>query len=422
MPSDTPSGGNLRDFLSEIAASTAQAIGNEFLASLVHSMREAMDVSMVFITTGIGDPPTRVRTMASWRADGPGEAMEYDLEGTPCRLVYEGETLVVSEGLYHRFEKENGYEGYIGVPLLGGSGKVRGHLAILSRRPFEDTSTATAIAVIFGQRVAAEIQRLEHEREREALLASLTRANRRLSNRHAALRQSNETKALLIGMMAHDLRNPLSVILNRGELIAALIEGARETDPRANESCKVIIDTAERMDRLIASALVQAKSEAESISLDVQSFPASRAVQVAVSLNSMSAEKKGMTITVDAPDDVIVRGDEDRIVEALDNLIRNAVKYSHPGQEVRVETALLPDVVEFRVSDQGQGLTPEDSARAFRQFQRLSAKPTGGESSTGLGLSIVKTIAEAHGGTARAESQGRGQGSCFSFSIPRTLV
>ena len=118
----------------------------------------------------------------------------------------------------------------------------------------------------------------------------------------------------------------------------------------------------------------------------------------------------------------MARGDEDRIVEALDNLVFNAIKYSHPGQKITVSARQLPDTIEIEVRDEGQGLTGEDCARAFRQFQRLSAKPTAGESATGLGLAIVKAIAEAHGGTVNVSSAGKGQGATFTLSLPRSLI
>ena len=106
----------MQNILSEIASSTMQSIGTPFLAALVKSMRGAMEATLVFITTGIGTPPLRAHSMASWQENGIKDAFEYDLEGTPCRLVYKGEALIISEGLYKRFPRETGFEGYVGVP------------------------------------------------------------------------------------------------------------------------------------------------------------------------------------------------------------------------------------------------------------------------------------------------------------------
>lgn len=412
----------MKEILTEIATSTAQSIGTEFLAALVRSMREAMEVKLVFITVGMGEPPRRARSVASWQQSGPADAQEYDLEGTPCRFVYNGETLIISEGLYKRFSEDEKYEGYIGVPLRGVYNRVIGHFAVFSEKPIAKAEQGTAIVKLFATRAEAELLRLEHEREREALITSLARSNRRLSNRHEALRQSNEAKTMLLGMAAHDLRNPLAAILNRSELIQSLI--AREDSAsvgmaKALESCNIIISTTERMERLIASTLSRAKAETAAIVLDSQEFPVNKTIEVAIALNHAAAERKSIAINFENPEMIITIGDEDRIVEALDNLIRNAIKYSFPGQKVSVGARINPASLDVFVSDEGQGLTGEDCERAFQQFQRLSAKPTAGEPSTGLGLAIVKTIAEAHGGKATVLSAGKGMGATFTLSLPR---
>ena len=98
----------MQGILSQIARDTAQSIGVEFLAALVKSIREAMEANLVFITTGVGNPAHRARSMASWRKSGPNDSFEYDLEGTPCRLVYNGETVVISKALYQRFPRDRG--------------------------------------------------------------------------------------------------------------------------------------------------------------------------------------------------------------------------------------------------------------------------------------------------------------------------
>jgi signal transduction histidine kinase len=113
--------------------------------------------------------------------------------------------------------------------------------------------------------------------------------------------------------------------------------------------------------------------------------------------------------------------DEVHFRRAVDNLVNNAIKYSPQGTEVLV--TITPRVVEGQtwveilVSDQGPGLSPEDKAQAFGLFQRLSAQPTGGEFSTGLGLSIVKQMVELHGGRIWIESEW-GHGATFGFEIP----
>ena len=112
--------------------------------------------------------------------------------------------------------------------------------------------------------------------------------------------------------------------------------------------------------------------------------------------------------------------DTDRIREAIDNLISNAIKYSPIGGKIGVAVSHEGGDTIVRVSDEGAGLSPEDLGRLFGRFQRLSAKPTAGESSTGLGLSIVKRIIDMHGGEVTADSQGPGKGSTFMITLPAT--
>ncbi len=109
----------------------------------------------------------------------------------------------------------------------------------------------------------------------------------------------------------------------------------------------------------------------------------------------------------------------DRMREAIDNLVSNAIKYCPMGGKISVDRRPHDaDQPAIRVTDQGAGLSPEDIGRLFGRFQRLSAKPTAGESSTGLGLSIVKRIVDMHGGSMSAHSAGPGQGATFSITLP----
>jgi signal transduction histidine kinase len=114
--------------------------------------------------------------------------------------------------------------------------------------------------------------------------------------------------------------------------------------------------------------------------------------------------------------------DADRMREAIDNLISNAIKYSPIGGKIAVVVSHEHNNTIIRIADQGAGLSPEDLGRLFGRFQRLSAKPTAGESSTGLGLSIVKRIIDMHGGEVTANSEGPGQGSTFTVTLPATEI
>ena len=136
--------------------------------------------------------------------------------------------------------------------------------------------------------------------------------------------------------------------------------------------------------------------------------------------NLPSAVNKQQAIAVSAPPNVVTMCDADRIREAIDNLVSNAIKYSPIGGKIAVAVTHEGGDTVIRIADQGAGLSPEDLGRLFGRFQRLSAKPTAGESSTGLGLSIVKRIIDMHGGHVTAESAGPGQGSTFTVTLPAT--
>jgi signal transduction histidine kinase len=130
------------------------------------------------------------------------------------------------------------------------------------------------------------------------------------------------------------------------------------------------------------------------------------------------AEAKLQRIHASAEDGCLVEGDEDWLRQVLENLLGNAIKYSPPRRSIFLSVARAGGSVRVEVRDEGPGLTEDDRAKIFGRFQRLSARPTGGESSTGLGLSIVKQLVERHHGRVWAESPGRGQGSSFLVELP----
>jgi signal transduction histidine kinase len=417
------------DPIYRIAESTAAEIGTDFLSALVRCMHDAMDVSVALITRGIGEPPVRARAAFSWRKAGSEFPEEYDLEGTPCSLVYQGQRLLVPEELWRKFPRDAGKEGYCGVPLRNSSGRVAGHFSVFSDLPIASPERAEGIMRIFGLRVEAELQRIESEREREALVARLSHAIGRLDHQHRRTRRANEFKTEALSMVAHDLRSPLAAIINRAEFIGALIDkdaaggdkdkSASTLREKLHASCAAISRSADRMEQMIADLLVSARNEASAISLRCTAVDLADPVRTAIGLNQAAANGKQLRISETLTHAGRIMADEDRLIEAIDNLLSNAVKYSSTGGAIVVETGSDADAgfAFVRISDRGQGMSEEDVAQAFQRFQRLSAKPTAGESSTGLGLAIVKAIAEAHGGSVEAASAGKGHGSAFTLRL-----
>jgi signal transduction histidine kinase len=170
------------------------------------------------------------------------------------------------------------------------------------------------------------------------------------------------------------------------------------------------------VDHLISDAM----ADAFDITIRREPVDVASLVSEVTETNMPSAVNKQQIINVSAPPNFVTMCDADRIREAIDNLVSNAIKYSPIGGKITVSVKHEGPNTVIRVSDQGAGLSPEDLGRLFGRFQRLSAKPTAGESSTGLGLSIVKRIIDMHGGHVTADSPGPGQGSTFTVTLPAT--
>jgi signal transduction histidine kinase len=218
----------------------------------------------------------------------------------------------------------------------------------------------------------------------------------------------------LLGLAAHDLRSPLTGIIG----FADLIEEEADYDSDVHEYAGIIKKDADRMLALINDLLVTAALDGKSIELDCRPMDLRTLAAESARAFGVLAEKKGQPLEVRLPTrPVPVSADILRLRQVLDNLVSNAVKYTPPGRPLRIEVRFTGTHGVVAVTDDGPGLSDEDRAHLFKRFKRLSAQPTGGENSTGLGLSIVRELAELHGGTVEVEST-LGAGSTFSLVLP----
>jgi signal transduction histidine kinase len=309
-----------------------------------------------------------------------------------------------------------------------GSGR---EVVVLLEAPKELSETDRALIEIFGSRLSIAFDNVilyqqlqDANAQLEDRVVQRTRAlmsaNRRLSAQWMRLQRANAFKNEILGTVAHDLKNPLGVILGRTEMLSELISAGTPPDTMSSQ-IEHIRNAARRMTSMVDHLISDAMADAFDISIRREPVDVAALAAEVAEANQPLAANKQQTITVAAADEEMAACDADRIREAIDNLISNAVKYSPVGGRIAVEVA--PDgeaQVAIRIIDEGPGLSPEDAGRLFGRFQRLSAKPTGGESSTGLGLSIVKKIVEMHDGDITADSPGPGRGATFTIRLPRS--
>lgn len=264
---------------------------------------------------------------------------------------------------------------------------------------------------------------LKLRRTQEALNALNAELARALSIAEAQQHRAEEAsrfKTELLSIAAHDLKNPLQSIIG----FSALIQESAESPDDTQMYAATIQNAAQRMLKLINELLNTTAIDAGKLTLNRFQCSLGELASVVVAANLQQANQKQQRIDFRAEPDCIAECDAERIREVFDNLVSNAIKYSPIGKTIwiRIFRTLssneqLP-VVRFTVRDEGQGLTEDDMNKLFGRFQRLSAKPTGGESSTGLGLAIVKQLIDLHNGKVWAESEGKDKGTTFIVELP----
>lgn len=260
----------------------------------------------------------------------------------------------------------------------------------------------------------------------DAAYEQLTRVNNELANlqremaqKNAELKKLNETKNRFLGMAAHDLRSPLGVVLTYAEFLEA--EATSVLNDEQREFVATIRQTSEFMLNLVTDLLDVSTIESGRLELQRTLVDVSALVERNVALNRVLAARKRIAVDFVPPADGPVRVELDagKMQQVLNNLLTNAVKYSHADTRVVVTLEASPESVTVKVRDQGQGIPPEELPKLFRPFGRTRVRATAGEHSTGLGLAIARRIVEGHGGKISVESQ-VGSGSEFRFVLPRS--
>jgi len=248
----------------------------------------------------------------------------------------------------------------------------------------------------------------------------LANLQREMVKKNAALTKLNEEKNRLLGMAAHDLRSPLGIIQVYSEFLET--EAAPSLSEEHREFITTIKDTCRFLLRMVSDLLDVTAIESGTLRLERAPCDLPALIAHNVALNRVLAGPKRIAVEFDPPKDFpLACLDPEKIGQVLNNLIGNAVKFSHPGTSVRVTLGHEDGSARIAVEDQGQGIPAADLSSLFKPFGKASVRGTAGEKSTGLGLAIARRIVEGHGGKISVTSK-VGKGSQFVFCVPITTT
>jgi two-component system, OmpR family, phosphate regulon sensor histidine kinase PhoR len=230
-----------------------------------------------------------------------------------------------------------------------------------------------------------------------------------------AERRASQLKSDFIANVSHELKTPLSLIRMFGELIAT---GKHKGEASAREYAGIITRESERLAHLIDNVLDFARLERGKASYSFAEGRLDEVVERALDVLRYRLDKEKMKLRTDLEEHLpAVRMDEDAMTLVLLNLVDNAVKYAGEGGEIVVRLARAPGGVALSVRDRGPGISVEEQRRIFERFYRATNARARNVRGSGIGLSLVKHIAEAHGGRVYVTSTA-GQGSTFTVFVP----
>ncbi len=280
-------------------------------------------------------------------------------------------------------------------------------LALLASIRRQRRSAELPVILLAGEAAGADVAHALRQGANEVLTAPLDTEvaqarierqlaiGRELDERQAAinaLQAANDQKDQFLRIAVHDLKTPLNTI----RLAQYFLRGTIGDDPSALDALDAIEETVLWMNALIEDYLDAARLRSGRAELHIEPVLVDEIVWNVVNQYALAAERKNIILQADLPEaaEAAVLADARRLLQIIANLVSNAIKYSPPGSTVTITAETRGSRVRISVADQGPGIPPEERSQLFTAFGQLSPQPTGGESSTGLGLWIVKELAE----------------------------
>ncbi len=287
-----------------------------------------------------------------------------------------------------------GLQSYLCVPMIGRAGVLGAISFVLGESGRRYGPSELHLAEDLGHRAAVAVE------------------NARL---YAALAETDRRKSEFLAMLAHELRNPLAPIRHAARLLATAPDVSAETSEEVAMVERQVVHLARLVDDLLdVSRISQGK-----IGLKLERADFNQLVEHAVASIRTAAKERGHELSVKlAEGPAWMSADPTRMEQVVSNLLSNAVKYTEPGGRISVTIEADPGTATLRVRDNGIGITPTMLPQVFELFVQVEPGAARSQGGLGVGLSLVKSLVEMHGGTISAHSEGSGRGSEFVVRLP----
>jgi signal transduction histidine kinase len=272
----------------------------------------------------------------------------------------------------------------------------------------------------------AQLEQLQQQHDdaqaRESRDVKLRQANEHLvlatlsaQDKQASAEASMERQTRFLSMLAHELRNPLQPIASASTLLGKLVSA----NPALLRLQTIIGRQVIHMTRLIDDLLDASRISSGKIDLEVSILSLAEVVAAAVEASQPLLDNRQQRLHVELPTiPVIIHGDRSRLVQALSNLLNNASKFSPENETIELSAQLAGETVQISVRDQGAGIAAELQPFIFDLFTQGLQSPERAQGGLGIGLALVRSLVEMHGGTVRVHSDGIGLGSIFTVLLP----
>ncbi len=383
-----------------IAEATAPVTGEDFFKVLLKHGAAALSVQCAFITECLDYPQTRVRMLAQWLGDAFVDNEEYPLAGTSCEdVIVGGKVCFIAKGAQALYKNEPGVEGYFGIPLFDNvNHRVIGHLAFLDEGEMIDDPLAQSILRIFSARAAVELQRLHAEEKARQLLDELAHVSRL-----SALGE-------MASALAHEVNQPLTAIIGYAQACLRMLQARVAEQGEIHHALQRMVMQAEAAGAVIRHLRSLVRKDAPSVSVNVCD-----SIHEVIGLMNAYLRAQQVAVRLECNDALPqVWANPVQIQQVIVNLIKNSVEAINAAErnhkQVVINATCVHNLIEISVEDNGIGL-PQQVEKIFDPF--VTAKPDG----LGIGLSISRSIIEAHGGRLWAEPGAQG-GARICFSLP----